>query len=93
VPFLSPAAHNVETFAELRYHLRNIGRVVLQVGVHRDNDFPLRVGEAGAQRRGLSEVPAKANDPNFCVGLLQFRQYGEALVGAAVVDEYYFVGS
>ena len=56
-----PAGDEVEALVELREELRDLGRVVLQVGVDRHDDLAARLEEAGLERRGLPEVAAQVD--------------------------------
>ena len=82
-----PARDEVEALVELREQARDLGRVVLQVAVDRDDDVAARLRESGRERGGLAEVPAQPDDPHVAVAGVQARQRGERAVGRAVVDE------
>ena len=57
-----PSRNEVEAFVELREHLRDLGRIVLEIGVDGHHELSLSLEEAGLQRGGLSEVPAQMDD-------------------------------
>ena len=59
-----PAGDEVESLVELRQQPRDLGRIVLEVGVDRDDDFALGVREPGREGGGLAEVAAQADDPH-----------------------------
>ena len=61
-----PAADEVEALVELGQQPRDLGRVVLEVGVDRHDDVALGVREARRQRRCLAEVPAQADRRGRC---------------------------
>ena len=86
-PLRLPAGDQVEALVELREQPRDLGRIVLEVAVDRDDGLAARLVEAGHERRGLAEVAAKADDADVLLGVVQPRQRGERAVGGAVVDE------
>ncbi len=66
---------------------RNLGRVILQIGIEGQDDLAARGMKASRQRRRLAEIAAETNtvDPAIFPG-----QLGDDLprtIGAAVVDE------
>ena len=63
-PLRLPAADEVEALVELRQQPRDLGRIVLEVGVDRDDDVALGVREPRRERRRLAEVPAQADHPH-----------------------------
>ena len=63
------------------------GRVILEIGVHRDDDFPAGSPEARIEGRGLAEVPAEADPANPPVGLSLSADRLPSAVRAPVVDE------
>jgi len=67
---------------------RNVVRVVLQIAVHGDDVFALRMVEAGRQGRGLTEVPAQLYHHYAAVDGGDFLQQVEGLIAAAIVDEH-----
>ncbi len=72
---------------QLLNHLRNIRGVVLQVAVD-GYDYPaLRMGKAGTEGGRLAKVPAETDNPDPAIGLVQFGQYPETGISAAVVYE------
>ena len=82
-----PARDEVEALVELGEQARDLGRVVLQVAVDRDDDVALRLLEAGLERGRLAEVAPQPDDADVLVRGVQPRQRGEGAVGRAVVDE------
>ena len=59
---LAPAGDDVVPLVELLQHRGDVGRVVLQVGVERDDDAGARVVDAGGECRGLPVVATKAHE-------------------------------
>ena len=57
-----PAADDVVSLVDLLEEQRDVGRVVLEVAVHRHDDAPLRVVESGRHRRRLAVVAAQLDD-------------------------------
>ena len=83
---LPPAGDEVEAFVELRDHRGDVARVVLHVGVHRDDDRRRDVAEPRVESSGLPAVAPKED-------ALEVRAIGgeplEQLLGAVaarVVD-------
>ncbi len=70
----------------------NLRRIVLQVGVHREDDLTPRHLESGDERRRLAEVAAETNDMDARIALMQRAQRLKRAVPAAVVDEDDFPG-
>jgi len=76
---LYPLLHRLE-------QARDLGRVVLKVAVHEDDDVPARGFQAGCQGGGLPEVAAELDDDDLGMALAELLQQGEAAVLAAVVN-------
>jgi hypothetical protein len=87
VPFLAPTADDIVPFLKLRHQHGNIGRVILEIGVHRHDHAAPGVGKTGAKGRCLAEVLAKPNDPHPRIDAVQLGENVEALIRTAVVDE------
>ena len=62
LPVLAPAAHHVGAGTNRIEQPRDVGRIVLQVAVHGDQDVAPRPVEAGLQRQGLPEVASQLDD-------------------------------
>ena len=87
VAHLLPAADDVAVSFHRGQEPRDLARVVLQVGVERHDQFAAGGAEAGAQRRRLAEIPAKANSSHARIGFDQPPHLRPRAVGRAVVDE------
>ena len=61
VPSRLPAGDEVEALVELREHLRDLGGIVLEVGVDRHDELAASFEEPGLQRGSLPEVPAEVD--------------------------------
>jgi hypothetical protein len=72
---------------QLLNHLRNISGVVLQVTIDGNDYLALRMSKAGAEGGRLAKVPAETDNPYPAIGLVQFGQYTETAIGAAIVYE------
>ena len=82
-----PAGDDVVAFVELGEQHRDVGRIVLQIGVERHDDVAARGVEAGGHRRRLAEVAREADDAQLrAAGGGRAQKLGR-LVAAAVVDE------
>ena len=84
---LSPAADDVEPGFDFFQKMREIGRVVLKIRVHGDDDLAPGVFESGRYRGGLAEILPEADDPHSGIGGADILEDGERCVGASVVDE------
>ena len=82
-----PAGDEVVALVELREQPRDLGRVVLQVAVDRDDDLARGLAEAGVERGRLAEVAAQPDDADVVVRVVESRERAEGAVGRAVVDE------
>ena len=89
---LFPAAYHVIPLIEFGQQRRYFFGVVLQVGVHGDNDVPVRQGESGGQGACLAEIAAQPDNVHDAVSFAQGAQDIPGAVGAAVVDEQNAVG-
>src|SRR6476661_6695048 len=72
---LSPARYDVITFVELVEQSANIGRVVLKVGIHWDQDLAPRGVYPRRHRCSLAIISSKGNHPNptiLCRDLFQY---------------------
>ena len=87
-----PAGDEIEPLVELGQQSRDLGRIVLQVGVDRDDDVSTRLREPGRERSRLAEVATEPHDPDVVLRVVQAGQRGERAVGRAVVHEYGFPG-
>ena len=87
VPPRLPARDEVEPLVELREELRDLGGIVLEVGVDRDHDVALGLEEAGLERDGLPEVAAQVHDDDVRRLVVELGEHAGAAVGRAVVDE------
>src|SRR5205807_2940069 len=90
-PVVAPAAHQVETFLDFFQKARNLFRVVLQIAVHRNDDFAARKIKTGFQRWGLPKIPPQSHQVYAPVVLEDVRKNLERIVLAAVVHKHQFV--
>src|SRR4051812_27270150 len=58
LPIASPSGNNVESLIELGQKKRNVLRVILQIGIDRDDDVPLRMIDSSHDSCGLAIVAA-----------------------------------
>ena len=86
-PALLPAIHHIEALAQPLHEPRNLGGVVLQVGVERHQDRTL--GGLKPRRQGgrLPKVAAERESSHPVVGLAQFANHPPAAIGRAVIDK------
>ena len=89
---LAPSADHVVSLVELGDEPRDVGGIVLQVAVGRDDDLAAGVVEAGGEGGGLAEVPAQAQDAHPRVRGLDREQPLPRRIRGAVVHEDDLVG-
>src|SRR5437667_2999092 len=63
-PFDAPAADDVIPFQDLFDELRNLSRVMLEVAIHRNDDFAVRIIETCLERRCLAKISPETNQSN-----------------------------
>ena len=83
----APAGDQVVPGVEHPDQGRDLGGVVLEVGVHRHHLLPPDGGEAGGHRRRLAEVAAELDHPDPRLGGGERLQDLEGTVVGTVVDE------
>ncbi len=83
---LAPAGDQIESLVQLGDEARDVVRVVLPVGVHRDDQGAARRMEAGVERRRLTGVAPKEDRLQIGADLRLLPDQGRAAVVAAVVD-------
>jgi hypothetical protein len=87
---LAPSADHVVSLFQLGHKFGDLGGIVLQIAIHRQDVVPLGVVEAGRERRGLAEVAPQLDNKNPAV---HSRNLFQQLVGAitrSVVDKHQF---
>ena len=88
MPVPPPARDDVEALIEAIEQPGDVGRVVLAVAVHRDQDRPPRQVERRRERGGLAAVAAQEGDADVLgVAVLDLRELRRRPVGRAVIDE------
>jgi hypothetical protein len=87
-----PAGDEVEPLVQLRQQARNLGRVVLQIGVDRDEHVSLGMREARGERGGFAEVAPQPHHANVPLRAVQSRERRPGAVGRAVVHEHCLPG-
>src|SRR4026208_152770 len=70
---------------------RKVRGIVLQVAIERRDEAPPGVGEAGRERRGLTEVAGEPEAPHPRIAALDITRSGERPIAAAIVDEDDFI--
>ena len=88
VPVALPARDDVEAVVELRQEIRDLGRVVLQIRIHRDDHVAGGDVDSRRERGSLAEVPAQAHDANVEVCGVEPHELAIGPVRRAVVDEH-----
>lgn len=85
------AGHHVALFEQLE-QARDVGRVVLQVGIEGHHHVAAGGAEAGREGGGLALVARETQDPDGITLLLETAQHIIAAIVAAVVDKKHFEG-
>ena len=86
---VAPADDEVEAGVDLLQQQRDVGRIVLQVAVHGDEHFAVRVLDARRHRRRLAVVAAELDDAQPRIAACERRSDRDRVVLAAVVDEHH----
>ena len=64
---------------------------MLQVAVHRDDDFAVRIIKAGLERRCLAKVSAQTNQGHARIAVRNLSEDLVTAIATSIVDEYHFV--
>ena len=87
---LSPAVDHVVTFFELLHDAGNILRIILEIRVQGNDDFPPGIIKSGGNGSGLPEIANKLQDPNPLIQDSQALEFLGTPIGASIVDEENF---
>ncbi len=87
---LSPAVDHVVTLFELLHDAGNILRIILEIRVQGNNDFPPGIIKSGGNGRGLPKIANKLQDPNPLIQGSQALEFLGTPIGASIVDEENF---
>jgi hypothetical protein len=93
LPVLAPARAHVEALVQLGEQQRDVLRVVLEVGVDRDDHLARGEVDARHHRGGLPAVAAEVDHLDARLFARQGIEHGIAAVAAAVVHEDDFPGA
>ena len=88
VAVLLPARDQVMAGVERLEEAGDFVRVILQVGIHRDDDVAGTGADADHQGRRLAEIAPQPDRLNRRVAFRKLGHHGPGLVAAAVVDEH-----
>src|SRR6185295_12774264 len=89
--FVAPSADDVVAFGDLLEEARDLGRIVLEVAIHRDGDVATGEIESRLERRRLAEVAPQHHDDNAVVALANLCKNRTGAIATAVVDEHHLV--
>ncbi len=84
---MAPADDDVVALVDLREERADVGRIVLQVAVHRHEHLAARLLDAGRHGRRLAVVAAELHDAHARVAARDLGGELERAVPAAVVHE------
>jgi hypothetical protein len=87
---LSPAVDHVVTLIELLHDAGNILRIILEIRVQGNNDFPPGIIKSGGNGSGLPEIANKFQDTNPLIQGSQSLEFLGTPIGASIVDEENF---
>ena len=87
LPVHAPADDEVVALLQLGEHHRDVGRIVLQVAVHGDEEAAARELDPRGHRRGLAVVALEPQHPDAVVASDQVARARHRGVAAAVVHE------
>ena len=88
LPRLAPAADDVEPLIKFGDQAGDVCRVVLKVGVERNEDVAGRVCDGGCERRGLPKVLTESDNAAAGIGGCDGAEHLKRAVGRAVIDEH-----
>jgi hypothetical protein len=91
LPVVAPADDQVEAGVDLLQQQRDIGGIVLQVAVHGDEHFAVRMFDAGGHRGRLPVVATELDDAQPRIVPCERGSDRDSIVLAPVVDEHHFV--
>src|ERR1700688_4064499 len=89
---LAPAADDIVTGRNLFQKHWNVGRIVLQIAIHRDDVFATRMVETGGQSGGLAEVAPELDHGDPAIDGSDFAQHGEGVIAGAIIHQHDFKG-
>src|SRR5215472_17587339 len=84
LPLLPPARDEIVAFIQFGQELRNIGRIILEIAIHGDEDISLGKTNPGHESRRLTSIAAQLDEAQL--RLRQLPDNLSRLIGAAVVD-------
>ncbi len=84
---LSPTVDHVITFFELLHDAGNILRIILEIRVQGNDDFPPGIIKTGRNGSGLPEIANKLQDTNPLIQGNQALEFLGTPIGASIVDE------
>ena len=85
---LTPAANQIIAFIQFRQHNWYIGRIVLHIGIHQDNDITIGMVDAGCNCGRLPIVAPKYDNLNMAgIFLGKLLQDNQTPIRAAIVHE------
>src|SRR5262245_28397372 len=91
LPLKTPTADDVISLAQFRNEGWDLGRIMLKIAIHRDDDVSSSRIETGLKTGGLAEVLTKPHNRNARIVIAYFRQDFEGVVAAAIVDKNDFI--
>ncbi len=84
---LSPAVDHVETLFELLHDAGDILRIILEIRVQGNDDFPPSIIKPGGNGSGLPKIANKLQDTNPSIQGGQALEFLGAPIGTSIVDE------
>ncbi len=93
LPVRSPPCHDIEALVHLLKKLRDVLRIVLEVGIESYDDLTLCFLETGVHGRALTEVPPENEGADLGVLLNESSKDLTRPVTAPIIDNDYLVGT
>lgn len=90
-PLSPPTADDIVPLFDFLDEKRKVVRIILQIGIQSDDNFPSSIVEAGRKRRGLAEIFSEFDD--YDSGILLLKRFERSIGGieTSVVHEDDFV--
>ncbi len=83
----SPAVDHVVTLFKLLHDAGNILRIILEIRIQGNDNFPPGISKSGGNGSGLPEITNKLQDTNPLIQCSQALEFCGTPIGASIVDE------
>ena len=86
LPVFSPTGNDVEPFIKFVQQTRDVGRIILHIGVHRNQHLAARRMDARSHRRRLTVVSSQSDHAYARVFRGKFAQHIQASIARTIVN-------